>query len=290
MSSNICCWTDLDTAKLSMIWSPEHENMNTTKPVLATMLGGKDTELYLRHMARELQSTPRSEIKQDPDQAEDEEESYEENVHYNSTKLQRILEDLDEPELRSTDAIRASPQPSTSSDDQGLQSIETLRSLESLQPSTYSADLPSSTYPGIGQPTLPARGRGNGRETGRGSGRGLGRGSGLGTGSVIGRKRIAEESPEHRDSDSISDNESLESELEPATATSDEDEDMWKKNLWTDNRPAPDTFDSVPMTPTRILPSNARPIRHFEKFFTLEVFELIVTETESKFRSGVDRY
>ncbi|CAB3227806.1 unnamed protein product [Arctia plantaginis] len=89
----------------------------------------------------------------DPDQSEDAEESDEEINIYNTTKLQRILEDLDKPGLRSTDIIRASPQPSTSSDEPGLGSIETIRAPLSPQPSTSSADLPSSNCCGIGQTT-----------------------------------------------------------------------------------------------------------------------------------------
>ncbi|CAG5005363.1 unnamed protein product [Parnassius apollo] len=54
----------------------------------------------------------------DPDQSEDDEESDEDNVlQYHTAKLQRILEDLDEPGLRSLDIITASPKPSTSSDE-----------------------------------------------------------------------------------------------------------------------------------------------------------------------------
>ncbi|CAG5016569.1 unnamed protein product [Parnassius apollo] len=88
----------------------------------------------------------------------------------------------------------------------------------------------------------------------------------------IGQRRRAEKSRDHGDSGS-------ESEVDSETNASDEDENAWKKKLWTDKRPQPDTFNSVLMTSTRMLPSNARPVRHFEKFFTQEIVELIIRET-----------
>lgn len=168
----------------------------------------------------------------------------------NATRLQLILEDLDEPGLRST--IRASPQPSTSSDDTNLQSVEPITS--SLSPQPCSSFLPNNTNPGINQPTSSTRGRGDELRAGR--------------------ERM-DNGVCNLNNDS---SESLEPEADSETTNSDEDEETWKKSMWTDDRPTADTFDSVPMIPTRMLPPNAS-IRHFEKMFTGEVFELIIAET-----------
>ncbi|CAG5024741.1 unnamed protein product [Parnassius apollo] len=195
----------------------------------------------------------------DPDQSEDDEESDEDNVlQYHNAILQRILEDLDEPGLRSLDIMTASPQPSTSSDEPDPRCfVRFERASLSPKPSMSNAELPSSAYPGTVQ---TARRQGSGYEMGKESGR------------EIGQKRRAEKSRDHGDSGS-------ESEVESETNASDENEDTWKKKLWTDKRPQPDTFNSVPMIPSRMLPSNARPVRHFEKFFTQEIIDLIIRET-----------
>ncbi|GBP05486.1 hypothetical protein EVAR_3000_1 [Eumeta japonica] len=63
----------------------------------------------------------------------------------------------------------------------------------------------------------------------------------------------------------MDENDLAEAQVDLEENASDEDEDMWKKSSWTADRPEPDIFDSIPLSPTRMLPSNARPIRHFEK-------------------------
>ncbi|GBP23586.1 PiggyBac transposable element-derived protein 4 [Eumeta japonica] len=93
------------------------------------------------------------------------------------------------------------------------------------------------------------------------------------------RVRKGGKSPDREDSDSTDENDLAEAQVDLEENASDEDEDMWKKSSWTADRPEPDIFDSIPLSPTRMLPSNARPIRHFEKNFTQDVFELIVRET-----------
>ncbi|GBP31508.1 PiggyBac transposable element-derived protein 4 [Eumeta japonica] len=186
----------------------------------------------------------------DPNQSEDDNESDEEETSYNATKLKRILEEIDDPGLRSTEAIRVSPQPSTSSAD-------ILLSAPSAR-----VECPSP---------LPEEELSNGhqvaREIDRGTGRRNGRGIGWVRGRVAGRGSTRDE------------NDLAEAQVDLEENASDEDEDMWKKSSWTADRPEPDIFDSIPLSPTRMLPSNARPIRHFEKNFTQDVFELIVRET-----------
>ncbi|GBP20811.1 hypothetical protein EVAR_14537_1 [Eumeta japonica] len=86
------------------------------------------------------------------------------------------------------------------------------------------------------------------------------------------RVRKGGKSPDREDSDSTDENDLAEAQVDLEENASDEDEDMWKKSSWTADRPEPDIFDSIPLSPTRMLPSNARPIRHFEKNFTQDVF------------------
>lgn len=63
------------------------------------------------------------------------------------------------------------------------------------------------------------------------------------------------------------------------TDDSDADEDTWKKILWPDPRPNPKVFDEVPMTTKQSFYTKTRPVCFFEKSFTTEVFELIVSQT-----------
>lgn len=119
--------------------------------------------------------------------------------------------------------------------------------------------------------------RENSRGAKRGNSRGARRGNSLGrrqtnsVGRVRGNVRRAEATRRQREE--LPDNDSSEGE-------SDANEDEWTKKSWAD-RPhfQPSSFDQIPMRPKRILPANTRPIRYFEKFFTDEVFELIVTQT-----------
>lgn len=235
----------------------------------------------------------------EPEESEDGEESEEDDVPYNATKLQQILGDLEEPNLRSTATIRASlsPQPSTSSDAE----FPCGEPLLIIPPPTVTEPVASSSpvpLPNVPQPTvllpaeppisrvLPVRGRGRGarteRRSGTGRGAGTGRRAGTGRGRGCGergaRARLGSGAG-HEDSDSSEDNAPPESEAESEASESDRDEEVWKKTSWTDMRPQPESFDSIPMTPKRVLPTNTRPIRYFEKFFTDEVFELIITET-----------
>lgn len=145
----------------------------------------------------------------DPELSEDNQESDEEETSYNAAKLQRILEDLDEPNLRS-ETVRASSSPQLS-----------------LPSTPTTSGLRASTTPSVNDGPVLA--------------------------PVL--------------------------ENESDDENSDEDEDTWKKSSWSGNRPNPEAFDSIPMKPKRMLPSNSRPIRYLVKNFDSEVFELIVTET-----------
>ncbi|GBP03936.1 hypothetical protein EVAR_74733_1 [Eumeta japonica] len=102
----------------------------------------------------------------DPNQSEDDNESDEEETSYNATKLKRILEEIDDPGLRSTEAIRVSPQPSTSSAD-------ILLSAPSAR-----VECPSP---------LPEEELSNGHQVAREIDRGTGRRNGRGIGWVRGR-------------------------------------------------------------------------------------------------------
>ncbi|XP_061384655.1 piggyBac transposable element-derived protein 2-like [Danaus plexippus] len=67
----------------------------------------------------------------------------------------------------------------------------------------------------------------------------------------------------------------LEQEL---TDESECEDESWGKVFWT-SRPDPDEFDKVTIKPRYLLNRRARPVAHFKKFFSDEVFDLIVTQT-----------
>lgn len=120
------------------------------------------------------------------------------------------------------------------------------------------------------------RGARRGNSRGRGQRNSVSRGRSNGRRSTGATRRQREELSEN---DSSSESEEEEDNL-LNSEESDADEDVWKKKSWTDRpQPQPNIFDQIPMRPKRILPANARPIRYFENFFTDEVFELIVTQT-----------
>ncbi|GBP56341.1 hypothetical protein EVAR_43280_1 [Eumeta japonica] len=177
--------------------------------------------------------------------------------------------EIDDPGLRSTEAIRVSPQPSTSSADILLSAPSARVECPSPLPEEELSN---------GHQVAREIDRGTGRRNGRGigwvRGRVAGRGSTRGTRQKR-RVRKGGKSPDREDSDSTDENDLAEAQVDLEENASDEDEDMWKKSSWTADRPEPDIFDSIPLSPTRMLPSNARPIRHFEKFYSRR-FELIV--------------
>nr|XP_022910744.1 piggyBac transposable element-derived protein 3-like [Onthophagus taurus] len=62
------------------------------------------------------------------------------------------------------------------------------------------------------------------------------------------------------------------------TDDSDLEEETWKKTYWT-SRPVAEDFDKIPLTTKQSFNPKTRPIRFFEKFFTNEAIELIVSQT-----------
>ncbi|CAG5033770.1 unnamed protein product [Parnassius apollo] len=63
------------------------------------------------------------------------------------------------------------------------------------------------------------------------------------------------------------------------TDDSDGEEETWKKTMWTTDRPSPSVYDEIPMEPAIMFSSRTRPVTVFEKFFTDEVYDLIIYQT-----------
>lgn len=52
-----------------------------------------------------------------------------------------------------------------------------------------------------------------------------------------------------------------------------------EKTKWTAYRPSPDVYDEIPMAPTNMFSNRNRPVTLFEKFFTDEVYDSIIYQT-----------
>lgn len=63
------------------------------------------------------------------------------------------------------------------------------------------------------------------------------------------------------------------------TDDSDGEEETWKKTKWTTFRPDPSVYDEIPLQPENMFSSRIRPVTLFEKYFTDEVYDLIIYQT-----------
>lgn len=230
-------------------------------------------DLQITHALEEIFGLP-----DDPTQSDDDLQSDEEEIQYSTTKLQRILEDLDKP---SQGILPQSPDPPSSpveclspqsfhSESSGAATVELPRS--PLTKSSYTDHprrdtglqvLPVSSNQQAAEPrTQSPRPSPQSSHTDRPR-----RATGV---QVLPVSQQAAEprtlSPQNVYADSETDD-------------SDGDDEVWKKTKWTTYRPTPSVYDEIPMGPKHMFSSRIRPVVLFEKFFTDDVYDSIVFQT-----------
>lgn len=170
-----------------------------------------------------------------PDVSDDNLESDDDEVPYSSAKLQRILENFDEP---NDGPLAPTPDPPDSPTPSEIQTC-------SLTP----VDIQPNLLLGSSHRDRPMRAT---------------RIQNLPSSS--GTQEPRTQSPLNVYSNSETDD-------------SDGEEELWKKSQWVVYRPSPSVYDEIPLTPKNTFSSRTRPITLFEKFFTDEVYDTIIYQT-----------
>lgn len=167
----------------------------------------------------------------DPEVSDDNLESDEETIQISTAKLQRILENFDEPNDGPLPPTPDPPNSPASLEIQPSVECQPKPSVESDRPRRVARaqDLPSSTS----------------------------------TQQTTSRSASPVDNS-HSDSE---------------TDDSDGEEETWKKTKWTTFRPDPSVYDEIPLQPENMFSNRIRPVTLFEKYFTDEVYDLIIYQT-----------
>ncbi|KAL0879758.1 hypothetical protein ABMA27_003470 [Loxostege sticticalis] len=267
-------------------------------------------DLQITHALEEIFGLP-----DDPTQSDDDLQSDEEEIQYSTTKLQRILEDLDKP---SQGILRQSPDPPSSpveclspqsfhSESSGAATVELPRSpltksshTDHPRRDTGLQVLPVSSNQQAAEPrTKSPRPSPQSSHTDHPI-----RDTGLQVLPVSSNQQAAEprtQSPRPSPQSSHTDRPRRatgvqvlpvsQQAAEPRTLSpqnvyadsetddSDGEDEVWKKTKWTTYRPTPSVYYEIPMGPPHMFSSRIRPVVLFEKFFTDDVYDSIVFQT-----------